>query len=244
LAAMDLAFETGSANEPRGHALIYFTSAADSRVLAFYAVCLPITMELSKYVPPAFAHMVTGEAAQTSGVVPLPPVAEEVEGIAWLRRLADIRRDDLIDAGTLYSSDLPNVIQMTAQAAAEYGDLFARRGAPEVETSPSQPISVYQEMTESERLGRLTSLVGRYRDTLGMPENDLIWDELKGMAESLPSKYRASELLEWSTIPGEHGLQLATLHLQRSFQLLNEEYMRVAETEKRIQELRTQDSLG
>ena len=50
---MDFTFERGSADNPRGHALIYFQSFHDAgELLATYLVVLPIQVDVSKYVPP------------------------------------------------------------------------------------------------------------------------------------------------------------------------------------------------
>ena len=49
---MELNFEIGDPSQPRGHALLYFTDSSNGQVFATYVVLLPITVDVSKYVPP------------------------------------------------------------------------------------------------------------------------------------------------------------------------------------------------
>lgn len=233
---MDLRFELGDPESPCGHALIYFGSSQGSEVLATYAVVLPIAVNLEKYVPPAFASLIQTGDGGIAGATPMPPVAEEVESVEWLRALADARHDDLVDAGVLYSTELPNVVQMTQEAAAAYAALYNNRAPIDIGLT-SQSLNGYADLTDGERLSEMTKLVGRLRDSLGTPEGDSILDELRQLAATLPSKYRSEELLEWAATPGVTGQQLATLHLQRSYRLLNEEYLEVADIERQIKEL-------
>lgn len=235
---MDLNFEVGDAQAPLGHGLIYFTSSAGPEVLATYVLVLPIAVNLEKYVPPAFASLVqTGELGGESAT-PIPPMAEQVESLDWLRALAEARKDDLVDAGSLYSLELPNVIQMTQEAAGAYAELYRNRAPIEV-SGVAPPANRFEGMSEGERLGQMTKLVGRLRDTLGTPDSESVRAELREVAATLPSKYRVDELLEWAAQPGGTGQQLATLHLQRSYMLLSEDYLEVADIERRIRELQT-----
>ena len=51
---MDLDFDAGSSASPRGHAIIYFRARYDpEKLLAIYAITLPITFDFSKFVPPS-----------------------------------------------------------------------------------------------------------------------------------------------------------------------------------------------
>ena len=50
---VELIFEKGNSQNPTGHALIYFRSSFDQTTIsASYILVLPISVELSKYVPP------------------------------------------------------------------------------------------------------------------------------------------------------------------------------------------------
>ncbi len=95
----------------------------------------------------------------------------------------------------------------------------------------------YGELTEAERLAEMTKVVGRMRDHSGTPEGEEAEGDLVRLTTGMPSKYRASEIVAPAKIPGERGQQLATLHLQRMYKLLNEEYLDVADIERQIKEL-------
>jgi hypothetical protein len=234
---MNLRFEIGSDTDAAGHALVYFTSSSGPEVYATYVLVLPISLNLEKYVPPMFAQLMpTGEmGAETAA--PMPPVAEEVAGIDWLRNLALARRDDLVDAGPLYSTDPANIMAMTQQAAADYGALYHDKSPSSTAEEITDQGDQYANLSESERLSEMTRVVGRVRDNSGTPAGDEAEDDLVRLASKMPSKYRASEIVAPAKIPGERGQQLATLHLQRMYKLLNEEYLDVADIERQIKEL-------
>ena len=99
---MRATFERGDPSAPRGHALVYFRDSHDpDRIRASYLVIAPIEMDLAKYVPPMFAGQLSGMMPSGPTALPLPPVPEEIESLAWLERLAHpglanaIRRDRL-----------------------------------------------------------------------------------------------------------------------------------------------------
>jgi hypothetical protein len=235
---MDLRFEIGSAEEPLGHALIYFTaSGVEPVVLATYVFVPPIPFNVEKYIPPAFASFMPSTEVQVETAAPIPPVAEEVESVEWLRMQARARRDDLVYAGVLYSRDLPNVAAMTQEATAEYARLYRQRLESQQLLAPTFEVD-YTSMSEEERLAEMTHLVGRLRDILGTPEADAVRSELERLASALPPKYRAWEVVEAATVPGEIGQQLASLHLARCYKLLNEQYLEVADIERQIEELK------
>ncbi len=230
---MDLRFEFGSPHAPAGHALLYFGSG--SRVFATYVLVLPIRVNLEKYVPPALASMVQGSEMPADAATPMPPIAEEIESLDWLRNLAALRRDDLVDAGSIFSTDVPNLVAMTQEAAATYAELY--RNAPSALAPQEQQQELFADMTESEILAEMTSQVGRLRDTSGTPDAESIQVQLQALALRLPSKYRALEVVDAARQPGPRGQQLATLQLQRCFKLLNEDYLDVAEIERQIKEI-------
>ena len=232
---MELVFEQGDESAPVGHALVYFTASAGD-VYATYVQTFPIPMDLAKYLPQIFASMVTPEQMDSQSATAMPPVAQLIEeGIAWLRTTAQARKDDLINCGTLYSTDPANLMGITHEAVAAYSDLYRDRVMEQVAASPMPLSQAYLDMSESERLGQLTTLVGRFRDVLGTPEASDLEAELWSLSRTLPAKYRTGDLVQAAGTPGERGQELATLYLQRAYKLLNEEYLDVGAIEQRIQ---------
>ena len=51
-------FDIGHEDSPRGHALIYFQDSLNSKIYASYVILLPITVDVSKYVPPFLMNQV------------------------------------------------------------------------------------------------------------------------------------------------------------------------------------------
>ena len=168
---------------------------------------------------------------------PMPPIAEEVAGVEWLQNLAVARRDDLVNAGPLYSTDPANLMAMTQQVAAEYAALYGNRSQPAEDEGSKELRDQYVSMTDSERLAEITRVVGRMRDASGTSAGDEAEQDLVAVTSAMPSKYRAGEIIAPAKIPGTAGQQLATLHLQRMYKLLNEEYLDVADIERQIKEL-------
>ena len=57
---MNLNFEIGSEDKPKGHALVFFRKKDDiEQVLATYIITLPLNVDVSKYVPPMFAPQIS-----------------------------------------------------------------------------------------------------------------------------------------------------------------------------------------
>jgi hypothetical protein len=234
---MQLIFERGDRDAPVGHALIYFR-ADDSTILATYISVPPIHFDLSNYVPPFLK-----EATQGMGLslgmgmgeqiiaTPMPPIPEEVPSVEYLRALAERRKDDLIFAGGAMRSDAMRLAAETAEAAREYGEMYGAGAPPEPEfvehaVPPEADSARYQDLTEQERLNELTTLTGRLRDSLRDGSADpAIGRQMEALAQQLPPKYRARDLIRAAQIPGERGQKLAELYLERSYKLFREDYL-------------------
>jgi len=234
---LDLVFEVGDESKPVGHALVYFT-APDGEIFATYVQTFPIPMNLAQYLPQVFASMVPADQIDAQTATAMPPVAQTIEGgVAWLQGLAESRRDDLLNAGSLYSTDGVNLMGMTQEAVAAYAALYRARVPIEALTVSPPTIDHYADLTEGERLTEMTKLVGRLRDSLGSPEGNEVQSELGQLAATLPSKYRTEDLVRSAATPGPVGQELASLHLQRAYKLLNEDYLELADIERQIREL-------
>ena len=99
---MDLIFEKGDSLNPKGHALIYFRSNLDNdMVAATYIVVLPISVEISKYVPPFLMSQVGNMDEQNLSAFAFPPIPEEMQNENAINNLADLRKDDLLYGGEI-----------------------------------------------------------------------------------------------------------------------------------------------
>jgi len=76
---MDLIFDIGDSNRPKGHALVYFRDNLDSeKVYATYVVVFPLPVNIAKYVPPFLASTLGTASMADISSFPMPPVPEEV----------------------------------------------------------------------------------------------------------------------------------------------------------------------
>src|SRR5438477_12102804 len=136
---MRATFERGDPAAPRGHALVFFRESSDpDRIRASYLVIAPIEMDLAKYVPPMFAAQLTGFVPSGPMALPLPPVPEPVESLAWLTRPAEARPDDLLDGGNVDPDNPQRMTLLTTELATEYATLWSERAARLTEESTIQ----------------------------------------------------------------------------------------------------------
>lgn len=248
---MDLVFERGRADAPAGHALVYFTSQSDGATLATYLVVLPISLQLSKYIPPMLAAQLPLAEMRSTGAVPLPPVPEPVESRAHLERLAELRRDDLISAGNASSSDIGRLMASVAEIAQRYAELYERALAqtPGPETAPrvademsdvSASEVIFGLMSEQQKLGELAKLASQIRYAVDGSDERQIADlsvELQRIARHLPASYQLDGFIAAAKQPGSVGRELSSLYLDRCFKLANEDYATLSQIDRDIARL-------
>jgi hypothetical protein len=252
---MDLTFERGRADEPTGHALVYFRDPADGAVLATYVVVLPIALNLTKYVPPMIAAQLPLADVQGVGAVPLPPVPEPVESHAYLERLAALRRDDLIAAGTTSQGDFARLMTSVGEVAQRYAQLYedhlARAPAAPASEPADEPVGdtsvndvIYQLMSEQQKLGELTKLTGQLRyavDGGDQRQAEEAIGEMERLGRYLPAHYDVAAFVEAARRPGPIGHQLSALYLDRFYKLSAEDYAAIEQIDREIQRLRSDE---
>ena len=246
----DFTYERGDPRRPVGHALLYFTTDSPDEVQATYIVVPPILIDFAKYVPPLLASSLgsAGLLAQTS-FLPVPPAPEPL-GLGELRRLAVLRGDDLLVAGSASAWDAASLMARVA----ELGDAYARayreaaEAEPEAEPEPEATGSttasaiLYSLLSESERLEELSRQVGRLRYALDGKDRALAEStqaEMRAVAAYLPEKYRANELIESAGRPDRAGARLAELFIERGYKLQKEDFEAIAQLDVEIAELQT-----
>ena len=126
---MEIQFEIGDPSRPRGHALLYFrVDTEPDHVYGTYIVTLPITADLTKYVPPFLAaHLGSGDTGPLTNFAAfaMPPMSELIEGgYDRLVQLANLRSDDLVYGGSMFSYDLARMMESVAGAVQEYSDAW------------------------------------------------------------------------------------------------------------------------
>jgi hypothetical protein len=254
---VQLHFDRGDPQAPRGHAILYARSGgADGPLLATYCVVLPIAFSIGKYLPPMLSGQMPPEAlagGAAMSVVPIPPMLEDAPGLVALRQLAERRDDDLCDMGTIFLGDDSQRLNFAAEAAAEYGQLMERytRTWPAVEvdapaaTGPAEELDVdavlAEVLSDRDRLAELARSVGTLRYAMGGHDQALISlteHKMRRMAAGLSEKYRADQLITAALSPEPSSAQLAQLYLQRAYKLADEDYAAIPPIEREIRALR------
>ena len=259
---MALTFEIGDPSAPKGHAIAYFRSGAE--ILATYVLILPISMDMGKYLPPLLASQLGGMAGdimgEGMGSFAAPPVPEQVESLDYLERLARVRGDDLVAGGSLASGDVAAAMSEAAEVVQEYARLYDTHtklatSAPSGETLASDlreptPLTagesddggrvehvLYELMTERDKLGELSKLVGTMRfaternDTGLAEETD---ESIAALERVLPERYWAAKVRAAAKDVSYNGAMLAQLYVERCYKLLGDDFAAVQLLEKRI----------
>ena len=245
---MNLTFDTGEREAPKGHALVYFRDRADpARHLVTYLVILPVAIDPSRYVPQALAGRASRELT-TVNATALPPIPEPVDNLEQLRAIAQHRGDDVLDGGTVDTEEVERLIYVVHEMTQAYEQLYraaADQWAMESVAEPDTETVQLLLMSELGRLEELARLTGQLRyavdgqDTRLVEETATAVERIVGL---LPESYNLRDYTALVQASGEHSRRLAALLLDRSFKLCNEEYEALAaldeqiDTERRLHE--------
>ena len=276
---MDLVFDRGDSQHPRGHALLYFrVDTEPDKVYATYVVTLPVKSDLTKYVPPFLASHLGNMPLSDLSAFAMPPVPEAVNSFGELERLSQLREDDLVYGGSMFSFDLPRMMETATEAVQVYSSLCSEalgmistpaEGAaeaigeelretleaaavpetePEPEPEPDDSLNVnevlFSFMSESDKLGELSRLLGRLRfavDGADQSEADEVGAEITVLARHLPENFKVSDLLDVAKDNSERSSQLAKLYIDRCFRLSAGDAGAATELDAQIQLLMDQD---
>lgn len=250
---MLLTYERGDAQRPKGHALLYFRSWSDpSSLFATYLIVPPISVEISKYIPPMFAGQFQQLGAGGINVFPYPPIPEKVQGEGFLRQVAQARDDDLVFGGSVDVSSPERLLHAAAEAANQYfqsystylASLPAQQAEPEAIEEETGSVDVndilYGLMSDRDRLAELAKLSGQLRYAISGNDARLAKDtvsEIDRLAKYLPEKYKVGEVSKAAQRPGSKGDKLTQLYLDRAYRLADEDYEGVKRIEEEIGEI-------
>ncbi len=249
---MDLNFERGDADSPRGHAVVYYRDSADpGKVAATYVIVLPVSVDFSKYMPPFLAGQVPNLGDEAITAFAFPPSPEPAESYDAIVAMAEARADDLIFGGERQLSDVMQLMQSVSEITEEYAGRYdALRGTTEgvPEAPEKQPEAdlrentgvddvMYGMMSEADRLGELTKLVGRLRFATEGGDSataDEAAANARALGKHMPPNRQIDSLLDAAVSSSESGAKLAQLYLERAYSLLREDYLRVKAIDEEI----------
>ena len=253
---MDMVFDRGSSDSPRGHAFIFFRSSSDpEEVWACYLVMLPINVDVSKYVPPFLMGQVADLSPKDLSAFAFPPVPEKFDGHERLQRLAEVRGDDLLFCGSLNVTNVASMMMRVGEAVQSYADLYARLvpiAEPEAEPHDEEELKgfsvsevMYELMSDSEKLSELTKLVGKLRYAMEGGESALAREaesDIRVLSRQLSESYQVAKIVNAAKSGGDRGERLTGLFLKRSFHLVQEEYVKVGTVEAEIRALEAEET--
>jgi len=250
---MDLNFERGDANSPRGHALVYFRDTANpDTVSATYLILLPVSVDLKKYVPPFLAGQLPMGGEADLSAFAFPPAPEPVESHEFLVSVAEARDDDLIFAGSKPLADAANMMGVIGEILSEYGDRYrigvpsnrelGESGAAATAASGQTEFTVddvmYAMMSEADQLGELTKLTGRLRFAAEGGDHDTAGEataHMRAIAAHVADNRNIDLLIDAALDKTEVGGNLAQLYLERAYALYREDYLRVKALDEDIE---------
>jgi len=260
---MQLRFINGSAQTPRGHAIIIARGATKS--LATYCIVLPIQFSLSRYIPPIMASSLPTEALQgmndTPSVMPVPPMLEDIPSVDALIALGQMRDDDIIEVdGIDTNSDMMRRMEMGSELCNNYGQLYATyiekqpltqratldepaRHTAETSIADSSVESLLNDaptLSDREQLADVARLIGTLRYAQDGQDNRLLEETKRSLRRAtapLSEKYRADELINAALLSGPVGQKLADLYLTRAYKLVDEDYPAIPAIEEQIRQL-------
>ena len=262
---MELEFERGKRDHPSGHALVYFRDSDDSDEIGVtYVVILPVPLDLSKYMPPFLATQVAEMTSETISSFAFPPAPEPMGDYEEMMRLADLRDDDVIYAGTHPFSDAFGIMEKVSEATSRYSDIYAyahHDGAVPVSAGDSDSDDdepdddeyedlavddlIYGSMAEAELLSELTSLLGRMKYAVDGGDADTAEEsrsKIRSIGRYLPDNRQVPDLIAAASKTNEKSSQLAQLYLDRAYCLYREDYLRLKKIDEDIAQLSCEDS--
>ena len=249
---MDINFERGDPERPRGHALAYFRITSEpEKVYASYIIVLPVSVDFAKYVPPFLtSHLGTTSIGDLSAFA-LPPVPEEAGSHQELQHLADIRDDDLLYAGTMFSFDLPEMMQAVADVVRDYSRIWSDFVKPSAsaETEGEQTLAgvnevLYSLMSTRDRLAELSKLVGKMRFAIEGNDHQSgaeTEEDIRVLGRYLQEQYDIPSLIQAVMDSSARGAQLAQLYLERCYKLSNGDDAGTRELEEKIETLKSSE---
>ena len=258
---MDLIFEKGDSERPKGHALVYFrVNTEPDKVYASYIVVLPVQTDFSKYIPPFLAAHVGNLPLNDFSAFAMPPVPEVVAGYDELERLGRLRDDDLIFAGSIFSYDLPRMMESVSEAVQSYSQMCSEFfGSPASQTpEATQPLAepvddgpsyqvnevLFSLMSEGDKLAELSRLLGRLRfaqEGQDSPVVEEVSEEITALSKYLPGEFQLARLLTAAQDASSKGAKLAQLYLDRCFRMSAGDSSSVQALEEEIRALNAQD---
>ncbi len=243
---MDLIFERGSNNSPKGHALLYFVNQDDnSEIWATYLITLPIDVDITKYMPPFLMNNSNQINPSEFKSFAFPPSPELIGNFDTLNTLADQRDDDLIDGGTIDIKDSANNMMKVNEVLSQYLSIYNSKiteTSNELQESNSKEDDdvynlMYEFMNADDRMSELQKLLSKLLYATENSESELAKEcerDIESLSKYYPENHKINKIIEYTK--NKQTSEIAELYYKRCFYLVKENYEKVQEYEKLIDE--------
>ena len=256
---MQLEFERGDADRPSGHAVVYFRDSNDQDSIGVtYIVILPVPLDIGKYMPPFLAGQVAEMSANVISSFAFPPAPESFESVEEARRIASIRDDDLVFAGTIAFNDAFEMMERVNEASAEYGRLYSDAYGEEedldvaigevLENGDEFEEEVYDlmygGMDEADLLTELSQQLGRMRYSVEGGDRSTALEteaKIRAIGRYLPANREVSKIVAAAASTSPRASELAQLYVERAYCLYREDYLRLKKIDEDIAGMSTSD---
>lgn len=247
---MDITFDRGNEDEPKGHAFVYFRSSSDpDEVWASYLLILPITVDVTKYAPPFLMSLIPEGAMDDMSSFAFPPAPEQMGSFEQIMQLAEMRDDDVLFAGAFNTSDLPAMMLASSDAADEYTEIyneFAKRSGVVEAAADDDALDVgsiginevmYGLMSDSEKLSELTALVGKLSSAVDSNDAAQIGEaeaDIAALSRQFDFDHKTERIVEGMKEGGEAARRLTELYVRRCYCIVQEDYLELGNVEEQI----------
>ncbi len=251
---MQLDFERGDAENPSGHALIYFRDTADHDAIGVtYIVILPVPLDIGKYMPPFLAGQVAEMSANVISSFAFPPAPEPFVSLDEAHRIAQVRGDDLVYGGTVSFNDAFEMMERVNDASTEYGRLYTDAYGDESQERHSELVFedvddydddvydlMYGGMDEADLLTELSQQLGRIRYSVEGGDRSTVLEteaKIRAIGRYLPDNREVSKIVAAATSTSPRASELAQLYVERAYCLYREDYLRLKKIDQDIADI-------
>ncbi len=248
---MQLDFERGDAQQPSGHALVYFRDTNDHDAIGLtYIVILPVPLDIGKYMPPFLAGQVAEMTANVISSFAFPPAPEPIGSVEDAQRLARMRDDDLVYGGEIAFNDAFEMMERVNEASAEYGRIYSE-AYPEEDARVQDELGLdevgeydeevydlmYGGMDEADLLTELSQQLGRMRFSVEGGDRSTALEteaKIRAIGRYLPANREVSKIVAAATSVSPRAAELAQLYVERAYCLYREDYLRLKKIDEDI----------
>jgi len=242
---LDLIFQKGSKESPKGHALLYFTNKDNpSEIWGTYIITLPIQVDIKKYMPPFLLNDSNSLNSSDFNSFAFPPSPELIGPIEIVQDLAEVRDEDLIDGGNIDINDSANNMMKINEILSQYLNLYLNNNAKkieEIDENESENSNVnslmYEFMNVNDRMTELSKLLSKLLFAIENSQDTLITEcekDIESLSTFYPENHKINKIVEYTKIKNKS--KIAELYFKRCLYLAKENYGKVEECEKLIEQ--------